>query len=73
MAKPKGNQNISCAEAGQQGGLATLARHGVEHFRYAGAKGQAVLSQRYSTKQRRLWGRMGGRPRKAPINLGEEK
>ena len=73
VVKPKGNQSISCAEAGRQGGLATLARHGVEHFRHVGTKGQAILSQRYSTKQRKLWGKKGGRPRKPLVELGEEK
>jgi hypothetical protein len=33
--------------AGQRGGLATLARHGREHFKRIGARGAAVTWQRY--------------------------
>ena len=73
MAKPKGKNNITCSEAGQRGGMVTLARHGVEHFRKAGAKGQASLSKRYITTDRSAWGKLGGRPRKPLIKLGEEK
>jgi len=34
-------------EAGRLGGLATLARHGSDHFRKIGKKGAAVFWQRY--------------------------
>jgi hypothetical protein len=34
-------------EAGRRGGLATLARHGVDHFRRIGTKGARVFWKRY--------------------------
>lgn len=33
--------------AGQRGGLATLARHGPEHFRQIGQRGAATFHRRY--------------------------
>jgi hypothetical protein len=34
-------------EAGRRGGLATLARHGVDHFRRIGAEGARAFWKRY--------------------------
>jgi hypothetical protein len=34
-------------EAGRRGGLATLARYGVDHFRVIGRKGARVFHSRY--------------------------
>ena len=73
MDRNNKKSNISCAEAGQQGGLATLARHGTEHFQRAGIKGQVTLSNRYNTEDRSAWGRLGGRPRRPAIKLEEGK
>jgi len=38
------NKKVS---AGRRGGLATLARHGVEHFKKIGARGATVFHSRY--------------------------
>jgi len=73
MHRTKKEQDMSCSEAGRIGGKTTLARYGREHFQKAGLKGQAVLANRYNNQDRSQWGAMGGRPRKAPIILGEEK
>jgi hypothetical protein len=35
------------AERGRLGGIATLQRYGVEHYRRIGQKGQRVFRQRY--------------------------
>jgi len=35
------------SEAGRAGGLTTLARHGVDHFKRIGAKGARVFHLRY--------------------------
>lgn len=55
---------LSVAEAGQIGGRTTLARYGVMHYQKAGKMGQARLAAKYSSADRRRWGRRGGRPRK---------
>jgi len=72
MSKENTIKQISCSEAGRIGGEMTLARYGIEFFRQIGKKGQAILTKRYSSEQRRFWGQQGGRPQKVPINLGEE-
>jgi hypothetical protein len=71
MAKKNTENSISCADAGRNGGLATLARYGVNHFRNAGIKGQMALSERYSTKDRSTWGKKGGRPKKQELLGGK--
>lgn len=54
-------------EAGRRGGLATLRKHGLEHFRAAGRKGAAALRARYGRGAFIDWGKRGGRPRKASL------
>ena len=63
---------ITVAEAGRKGGLAVLQKHGRGHFAEIGRKGQIATRQRYPGKAHE-WGKMGGRPRKLPLNeMGEE-
>ena len=64
---------LSVKDAGRLGGLTTLARHGLDHYREAGRKGQAKLAARFGKAQRRRWGSMGGRPRKRRLNHMGEK
>lgn len=64
---------LTVKDAGRLGGLTTLARHGLDHYRVAGKKGQAKLAARFGKAQRRRWGSMGGRPRKRKlIHMGEK-
>lgn len=58
---------LTVREAGRLGGLTTLARHGIIHYKDAGKKGQAVLSAMCTSEQRRFWGSMGGRPKKPKL------
>lgn len=53
---------LTCREAGQLGGLECLRRRGRIHFARAGKLGQETLTRRYTTDDRRRWGRLGGRP-----------
>ena len=53
---------MACAQAGRLGGLSTKSRHGIEHFKMAGRKGQAAFAKKYTTDDRRRWGERGGRP-----------
>ncbi|MFQ6121968.1 MAG: hypothetical protein ACE5LA_02785 [Dehalococcoidales bacterium] len=65
---------LTVQEAGRFGGLATLRRHGIDHYRRAGRKGQAKLAARFGKAQRRRWGAMGGRPKRVRFtNMGEKK
>ena len=64
---------MSVQEAGSLGGNATLQRHGRDHFIKAGRLGQLAMSRKYSSEDRRRWGKLGGRPRKKRFpNMGEE-
>lgn len=66
--------DLTVRDAGRLGGLTTLARHGVDHYRTAGRKGQAKLSMRFGKANRRAWGAMGGRPRKIILDgAGENR
>jgi len=65
---------LTVREAGRIGGLTTLARHGLAHYREAGRKGQAELAKRCGPVQRRRWGAMGGRPKRVRLpDVGEER
>lgn len=64
---------LSVKEAGRLGGLATLARYGVNHYKDAGKKGQAALSATCTSDQRRFWGSLGGRPQKRRLFQGEKE
>lgn len=65
---------LTVREIGRLGGLTTLARHGIDHYREAGRKGQAKLATRFGKGQRSRWGAMGGRPKKLRLpNAGEER
>ena len=57
-------RNLTIAEAGALGGASTYARYGKEYFRAIGKKGQASLAAKTTTHERRIWGAMGGRPKK---------
>ena len=56
---------IGVRQAGKLGGLMTRARHGTDHFKAAGRKGQAVFASRYTMDDRRRWGALGGRPHRS--------
>lgn len=71
--KQAGIEGLSCREAGLLGGLTTLGRYGVEHYREAGRKGQAKIATKYSSVDRRRWGQRGGRPAKAHRQEAGEK
>ena len=58
------NETMTVAEAGHIGGSVTYTKYGREHFRVIGRRGQAALSAKVTSDQRRAWGAMGGRPRK---------
>ena len=64
---------ISVADAGRVGGSTTYTKYGREHFQTIGKKGQASLAAKVSPEQRRIWGSMGGRPRKLPVPVMGEK
>jgi hypothetical protein len=67
------DQTLSVRDAGAKGGLATLAKHGSDHFRVIGKKGQARLADTVTSEQRRAWGAKGGRPRKLKLqDVGEK-
>lgn len=71
--EPNAKTRLSVVEAGRVGGLTTLTRYGVAHYKTAGKKGQARTAAKYSSADRRLWGQRGGRPRKVPYQgLGEK-
>jgi len=65
--------SLTVRDAGRLGGLTTLARHGLDHYREAGRKGQAKLAIRFGRAQRRRWGAMGGRPRRIALAHAGEK
>lgn len=65
---------LTVKEAGRLGGLTTLARHGLDHYREAGRKGQAKLDARFGKAQRSCWGAMGGRPKRhKSADMGEKR
>jgi len=65
---------LSVKEAGALGGAATLRRWGRGHFVEAGRRGQLVMARRYTSEDRRRWGKLGGRPRRNRLLfiMGEE-
>ena len=70
----EGTRNLTVAEAGAKGGAATFAKYGREHFRAIGKKGQAGLEAKITTLERRIWGSMGGRPkRRRSFDTGEKR
>ena len=65
--------SISVKLAGHLGGIKTVALHGRIHFVVAGKRGQQAFAQRYTSKDRSRWGKLGGRPRKSDRNVWGEK
>lgn len=61
-------RELTVREIGRLGGLTTLSRHGIDHYRKAGRKGQAKLAVRFGKAQRSRWGAMGGRPKKLRLS-----
>lgn len=57
-------RNLTVMEAGARGGASTYAKYGKAHYQTIGRKGQARLAAKVTTDERRVWGAMGGRPRK---------
>ena len=68
-------EELTVKQAGVLGGTTTLAKHGREHFRVIGRKGQASLAVKITSNERRAWGMLGGRPRKRlyPSEGGEKQ
>ena len=62
--KQQQTRELTVRQAGAIGGTTTRLRYGRDHFRAIGKKGQAKLASKINSDQRRIWGRMGGRPRK---------
>jgi hypothetical protein len=69
----KQGQTLTVVEAGAKGGNSTFKRYGKRHYQEVGIKGQATLSAKISHEQRRLWGLLGGRPRKRRLFFEGEK
>ena len=61
----------STRQAGRLGGLTTLSRFGIPFYREIGRKGQVSFTAKYTVEDRRRWGKLGGRPKKYPSDLGE--
>jgi len=73
IAPTVGKRSITVSEAGRLGGLETLRRHGRQHFVTAGRRGQEVIAHHYTTRDRRHWGSLGGRPRRVRLaDVGEK-
>ena len=73
MLRKRRTDELTVRDAGRLGGLSTLARHGITHYREAGRRGQAKLAAKCSSADRSRWGALGGRPRKVRYQaLGEE-
>ena len=58
-------------QAGKLGGLTTLTRYGITFYREIGRRGQVSFTAKYTIEDRRRWGKLGGRPRKYSLDLGE--
>lgn len=71
MEEDKGEMTLR--EAARIGGRTTLERHGKEHFVKAGIKSQAIYQSRYTSEDRRRFGKMGGRPRRKRYDATGEK
>jgi len=67
-----GTSSISVTMAGYLGGIQTLSKYGRNHFVVAGSLGQKVFAHRYTSDDRRRWGKMGGRPRRITLAEMEE-
>ena len=67
-------KSLTVAEVGARGGAATFAKYGRDHFRTIGRKGQASLASKITIHERRIWGALGGRPRKRrSFDTGEKR
>lgn len=67
-------RELTVRQAGAIGGAMTFARYGREHFRAIGRKGQTSLAAKITSHERRIWGTMGGRPRKRRYSdMGESE
>jgi len=66
-------RNFTVQEAGARGGLATFSRYGSKHFKAIGRRGQASLASKITSRERRSWGAMGGRPKKHRYSITGEK
>ena len=67
-------RNLTVAEAGAMGGTTTLTKYGRGHFRVIGKKGQASLAAKITSNERRIWGSLGGRPKKRrSFDTGEKR
>lgn len=59
---------VTVVEAGRLGGLAVLRKRGREFYSFIGRQGQAAMRKKYP-RMARVWGKMGGRPRKPSLSL----
>lgn len=60
-------EEITVAEAGRRGGIATRDRHGIEFYRQIGARGGETTKKRWGHLFAQF-GRKGGRPRRPALN-----
>lgn len=64
---------LTVQQAGKIGGLTTSKKMGREFYVHIGRKGQEAVRRKYPNMAR-IWGRMGGRPRRPTLAeiMGEE-
>lgn len=73
MGRNEPQLEYTTRQAGRLGGLTTLSRHGILFYREIGRKGQSSFTAKYTTEDRRRWGKLGGRPRKSNKDSLEER
>ena len=73
MESKEHQAEITVREAGRLGGLTTLSRYGIKHYREAGRKGQTSFAAKSTPDQRQQWGKLGGRPPKKRYQIAGEK
>ena len=71
ILKRRNIETITVAAAGRKGGLSCLQKRGHTFYCQIGRKGQVAMRQKYPNMAS-VWGKLGGRPQKLPLNdVGE--
>lgn len=68
---PVNKRRITVSEAGRRGGIATLQKQGIEHFKKIGRKGGKRTAQLYRDRLSEF-GKRGGRPRRPNLEESME-
>jgi len=63
--------SITVNEAGKKGGLSVLRNRGRQFFTKIGKQGNLAMRHKYPNMASE-WGKLGGRPRKPKLHLGQE-